>query len=210
MAFVTLRVSARHPFTSMQQSPAPDPLRSNLADATGYLLSPPLCPAADRHTIACALVVSSLSSSVYNRLRSSGFELMRRFRPRTFNGILSGGRRGGLTLGLPQSEMGRRRGARGSGPFPSALSRTRRTSFPVTGSPVFISGWWLWPVRCGCSGGIVRRPRGSCVCVSPSGASMMVWVPNWSSTSCDLGVFVDQSTEQIATSDLKLRWRRRQ
>jgi hypothetical protein len=28
-----------------------------------------------------------------------------------------------------------------------------------------------------------------------------VWVPNWSSRSCDLGVFVDQSTEPIAASD---------
>jgi hypothetical protein len=27
-----------------------------------------------------------------------------------------------------------------------------------------------------------------------------VWVPNWSSTSCDLGIFVNQPAEQIATS----------
>ncbi|MGH3834029.1 MAG: carboxylesterase/lipase family protein [Pseudonocardiaceae bacterium] len=39
------------------------------------------------------------------------------------------------------SEVGRRRGARGAGPFPSAPSRTRRTSFPVTGSPVITFGW---------------------------------------------------------------------
>jgi transposase-like protein len=31
-----------------------------------------------------------------------------------------------------------------------------------------------------------------------------VWVPNWSSTSGDLGVFVDQSPEPIATSDARL------
>src|ERR671916_294007 len=30
-----------------------------------------------------------------------------------------------------------------------------------------------------------------------------VWVPNWSSASCGLGVFVDQSPEPIATSDAK-------
>jgi hypothetical protein len=36
-----------------------------------------------------------------------------------------------------------------------------------------------------------------------------VWVPNWSSTSCDLGVFVYQPVEQIATSEVKLGWRRR-
>jgi hypothetical protein len=28
-----------------------------------------------------------------------------------------------------------------------------------------------------------------------------LWVPNWSSTSCDLGVFVYQPTGQIATSE---------
>jgi hypothetical protein len=36
-----------------------------------------------------------------------------------------------------------------------------------------------------------------------------LWVPNWSSTSCDLGVFVDQSTEPIAASDAKRGRRRR-
>ena len=30
-----------------------------------------------------------------------------------------------------------------------------------------------------------------------------VWVPNWSSRSCDLGVFVDQSAEPISASDAK-------
>jgi hypothetical protein len=38
--------------------------------------------------------------------------------------------------GLFPSEVGRRRGARNTGPFPSAPSRTRRMSFPITGSPV--------------------------------------------------------------------------
>jgi hypothetical protein len=33
-------------------------------------------------------------------------------------------------------------------------------------------------------------------------------VPNWSSTSCDLGIFVDQSAEPIAASDAKLGRRR--
>ena len=36
-----------------------------------------------------------------------------------------------------------------------------------------------------------------------------VWVPSRSSTSCDLGVFVYQPIEQIATSEPKLGWRRR-
>jgi hypothetical protein len=31
-----------------------------------------------------------------------------------------------------------------------------------------------------------------------------VWVPNWSSASCDLGVFMYQPAEQIATSQVKL------
>ncbi len=31
-----------------------------------------------------------------------------------------------------------------------------------------------------------------------------LWVPNWSSTSCDLGVFVDQSAGPIVASDVKL------
>jgi hypothetical protein len=35
-----------------------------------------------------------------------------------------------------------------------------------------------------------------------------LWMPNWSSTSCDLGIFVNQSTEPIATSDAKLGGRR--
>nr|MDQ3826988.1 hypothetical protein [Actinomycetota bacterium] len=34
-----------------------------------------------------------------------------------------------------------------------------------------------------------------------------VWVPNSSFTSCDLGVFVYQPAEQIATSEVKLGWR---
>ena len=34
--------------------------------------------------------------------------------------------------------------------------------------------------------------------------SSALWVPNWSSTSCDPGVFVDQAAEPIAASDAKL------
>ena len=33
-----------------------------------------------------------------------------------------------------------------------------------------------------------------------------LWVPDWSSTSCDLGVFVYQPVEQVATSQVKLGW----
>ncbi|WP_162625158.1 transposase family protein [Streptomyces cadmiisoli] len=40
---------------------------------------------------------------------------------------------------LSRSEVGRRRGARGSGPFPTAPSRTVRASFPAYRSPVIIS-----------------------------------------------------------------------
>jgi len=36
-----------------------------------------------------------------------------------------------------------------------------------------------------------------------------LWVPNWSSTSCELGIFVDQSAGSIAASDVKLGRRRR-
>jgi hypothetical protein len=32
----------------------------------------------------------------------------------------------------------------------------------------------------------------------------VLWVPNWSSTSGDLGVFVDQSAEPVAASDVKV------
>jgi hypothetical protein len=40
-------------------------------------------------------------------------------------------------------------------------------------------------------------------------ALLAVRVPNWSSTLCDLGVFVYQPVEQVATSDVRLGWRRR-
>jgi hypothetical protein len=33
-----------------------------------------------------------------------------------------------------------------------------------------------------------------------------LWVPNRSSMSCDLGIFVDQSTEPVTTSEAKLGW----
>jgi hypothetical protein len=33
-----------------------------------------------------------------------------------------------------------------------------------------------------------------------------LWVPNWSSMSCDLGIFVDQPTEPVTTSEAKLGW----
>ena len=36
-----------------------------------------------------------------------------------------------------------------------------------------------------------------------------VWVPHWSSRSYDLGIFVNQSAEPIAASDVKLGRRRR-
>ena len=36
------------------------------------------------------------------------------------------------------------------------------------------------------------------------GGSTRLWVPNWSSTICDLGVFVYQHAEQIATSEMKV------
>jgi hypothetical protein len=46
--------------------------------------------------------------------------------------------------------------------------------------------------------------------ISPGQLALVtVWVPNRSSKSCDLGVFVYQPTEQVATSEVKLGWRRR-
>ena len=36
-----------------------------------------------------------------------------------------------------------------------------------------------------------------------------LWVPNWSSTLCDLGVFVYQPGEQIAKSEMTVGWRGR-
>ncbi len=35
-------------------------------------------------------------------------------------------------------------------------------------------------------------------------AALAVWVPNWSSALCDLGVFMYQPAEQIAASQVKL------
>jgi hypothetical protein len=43
-------------------------------------------------------------------------------------------------------------------------------------------------------GGLVRIRMCGC-------PKLGLWVPNWSSTSCDLGVFVYQPTGQIATSE---------
>jgi hypothetical protein len=38
----------------------------------------------------------------------------------------------------------------------------------------------------------------------------MVWVPNWSSPSRDLGIFVDQPAEPVEASQMRIRlWRRR-
>ena len=34
---------------------------------------------------------------------------------------------------------------------------------------------------------------------------ILLWAPNRSSTSCDLGVFVDQPTEPVAASEAKVR-----
>jgi hypothetical protein len=43
---------------------------------------------------------------------------------------------------------------------------------------------------------------------APAGSGRTsVWVPNWSSTLCHLGVFVYQPVEQVATSQVKLGWR---
>ncbi|MCA1600745.1 MAG: hypothetical protein LC776_03530 [Acidobacteria bacterium] len=34
----------------------------------------------------------------------------------------------------------------------------------------------------------------------------LVWVPNWSSASCDLGVFVDQPAEPVVTLEATVGW----
>jgi hypothetical protein len=36
------------------------------------------------------------------------------------------------------------------------------------------------------------------------GPPLTLWVPNRSSVSCDLGVFVDQSAESVAASEVKV------
>ena len=36
--------------------------------------------------------------------------------------------------------------------------RLRSAAFPASGSPVVMSGWWLWPVQRGCPGDMLRRP----------------------------------------------------
>jgi len=48
-----------------------------------------------------------------------------------------------------------------------------------------------------------RQPRAT----SARSTAGNMWVPNWSSTSGDLGVFVYRSTEPIAPSEAKLGWR---
>jgi hypothetical protein len=40
-----------------------------------------------------------------------------------------------------EGEVGRRRGARGSGPFPTAPSRTGQAAFTAPGSPAIIFEW---------------------------------------------------------------------
>jgi hypothetical protein len=40
--------------------------------------------------------------------------------------------------------------------------------------------------------------------LNPHVSELWVWVPNRSSTSCDLDIFVYQPIEQIATSEAKL------
>ncbi|HEY3896152.1 MAG TPA: hypothetical protein VGL88_12365, partial [Pseudonocardiaceae bacterium] len=61
---------------------------------------------------------------------------------------------------------------------------------------------------------VPHRPQGRCGCGTDLadaldvGIARSLWVPNWSSTSCDLGVFVYQPTEQITTSEVKLGRRR--
>jgi hypothetical protein len=62
---------------------------------------------------------------------------------------------------LPR-ELGRRRGASGWGPFPSACSRTGRASFPAPRSPVITVGLAWWPVQHGCPRGSGGRSLGSC------------------------------------------------
>jgi hypothetical protein len=69
--------------------------------------------------------------------------------------------------------------------------------------------WGEWAKgSCGVQGAV-----GSVVVVErfefAQGMQQVVWVPNWSSTSCGLGVFVYQPVEQITTSQMKLGWRRR-
>jgi hypothetical protein len=61
-----------------------------------------------------------------------------------------------------RGEVGRRRGARGSGPFPTAPSRTARASFPARRSPVIMPGQGLWAVPHGLSRGNDGRPPASC------------------------------------------------
>ncbi len=72
---------------------------------------------------------------------------------------------GGIRQEHRHREVGRWRGARVAGPFPTPPSRTRRTGFPVTGSPVAIAWMSRWVARYGCGDGRAGRPRGFCVVV---------------------------------------------
>jgi transposase len=79
---------------------------------------------------------------------------------------------GSVSRVRPPSELGRRRGAPGWVPFPSACSRTGRASFPAPRSPVITVGFAWWPVQHGCPRGSGGRSPGSCGAAWPSGASM--------------------------------------
>jgi hypothetical protein len=63
-------------------------------------------------------------------------------------------------------------------------------------------------MRCGADSDQSSPQRAGRV-LSLDGGAHILWVPNWSSTLCDLGVFVYQPVEQVATSDVRLGWRRR-
>jgi hypothetical protein len=61
----------------------------------------------------------------------------------------------------------------------------------------------LWGSRCSTASDDAVGDAVTAIMATAQG----VWVPNWSSTSRDLRVFVYQPAEQITTSEVNLGWR---
>lgn len=106
-------------------------LLAQAADVREQRLGRPGAIGADQDRVAVPVLVRDLVSAASSTaIRSVA--------------VLSGRPRCVAAPGSPQSEVGRWRGARGAGPFPSAPSRTGRASFPASRSPVMNSvvSWW--------------------------------------------------------------------
>ena len=123
--------------------------------------------------------------------------------------VVIGGSAGGLealielVAGLPTDlpavtiHIGEQRHSR----LPRILSRSGALEavHAVDGAPLDVTKIYVAP-----PGWHLLMTRGR-VALSDS-PRINLWVPNRSSMSCNLGIFVDQSTEPVAASEAKVRW----